>query len=209
MPFIDLIKNAIFEEEPQAKQAVKPASNGPIKAAPVQESVPVFTPSSGKDNQFYARLARQTDFSAVPDLAKIESFAAPLASVLPDKSLRYKAALATAQSQAGLTRDAIMQGFESLLAVLDSSSASFTKQTNDVARTEVDSKTTQISQLSASIADKQKEIADIQQQMQSMQSQVEVSKGKLQQVKADFAAAYARRKAEIQQQRKEFENILQ
>src|SRR5258708_1356480 len=209
MPFIDLIRNAIFEEEPQTKQPVKPVSMGPAKASPAQESVPVFTPSSGKDNQFYTRLAKQTDFSAVPDLAKIESFAAPLAAVLQDKTLRYKAALATAQSQAGLTREAVMQGFDSLLAVLDSSSGSFAKQTNDVAKTEVDSKTAQIGQMSAAIADKQKEIADIQQQMQSMQSQVEVSKVKLQQVKADFAAAYARRKAEIQQQRKEFENILQ
>ncbi len=101
-----------------------------------------------------------------------------------------------------------MQGFDSLLAVLDSSSASFNKQTNDVATTEIDSKTAQISQFSASIADKQKEIANMQQQVQSMQSQVEASKLKLQQVRADFAAAYARRKAEIQQQRREFENIL-
>src|SRR5260370_1020591 len=206
MPFIDLIKNAIFEEEAQPKQPDRPA---PAKAAPGQNNVPVFTASSGKDNQFYMRLAKQTELSAVPDLAKIESFAAPLAGVLQDKSLRYKAALATAQSQAGLTKEAILQGFESLLAVLDSSSATFNKQTNDVATTEVDSKAAQISQLSASIADKQKEIADMQQQVQSMQSQVEASKVKLQQVKADFAASYARRKAEIQQQRKEFENILQ
>jgi hypothetical protein len=209
MPFIDLIKNAIFEEEPQVKQPAKPASAGPARATPTQDSAPVFIPPGGKDNQFYTRLAKQTDLSAVPDLAKIESFAAPLAGVLQDKSLRYKAALATAQSQAGLTKDAIMQGFDSLLAVLESSSASFNKQTNDVARTEVDSKIAQISQLNESIADKQKEIADIQQQVQTMQSQVEASKVKLQQVKTDFAAAYARRKAEIQQQRKEFENILQ
>jgi hypothetical protein len=208
MPFIDLIKNAIFEEQPQTKESVKPASTGPAKAVRTQDNAPVVAPSMGKDNQFYTRLAKQTDLSAVPDLAKIESFAAPLAGVLQDKSLRYKAALATAQSQAGLTKESIMQGFDSLLAVLDSSSASFNKQTNDVARTEVDSKTAQINQLSASIADKQKEIADIQQQVQSMQSQVEVSKVKLQQVRTDFAAAYARRKAEIQQQRKEFENIL-
>jgi chromosome segregation ATPase len=209
MPFIDLIKNAIFEEEPQPKESVKPASAGSAKAVRTQDNAPVVTPSIAKDNQFYMRLAKQTELSAVPDLAKIESFAAPLAGVLQDKSLRYKAALATAQSQAGLTKEAIMQGFDSLLAVLDSSSASFNKQTNDVARTEVESKAAQISQLSASIADKQREIADIQQQVQSMQSQVEASKVKLQQVRADFAAAYARRKAEIQQQRKEFENILQ
>jgi cell division protein FtsB len=209
MPFIDLIKNAIFEEVPQAKQPVKPASAGPPKAAPTPCNTASVTQSIGKDNQFYTRLAKQTELSAVPDLAKIESFAAPLAGVLQDKSLRYKAALATAQSQAGLTKEAIMQGFDALLAVLDSSSASFNKQTNDVARTEVDSKTAQISQLSASIADKQREIANMQQQVQSMQSQVEVSKVKLQQVRADFAAAYARRKAEIEQQRKEFENILQ
>src|SRR5258708_32359015 len=137
MPFIDLIRNAIFEEEPQTKQPVKPVSMGPAKASPAQESVPVFTPSSGKDNQFYTRLAKQTDFSAVPDLAKIESFAAPLTSVISDKSLRYKAALATAQSQAGLTKETILNGIDSLITVLDSSAATFKKQAVGLGQSEL------------------------------------------------------------------------
>src|SRR5260370_2174586 len=119
MPFIDLIKNAIFEEEAQPKQPDRPA---PAKAAPGQNNVPVFTASSGKANQFYMRLAKQTELSAVPDLAKIASFAAPLAGVLQDKSLRYKPALATAPSQPGPTPEARLQGFESLLPGRDSSS---------------------------------------------------------------------------------------
>src|SRR5260370_3671535 len=158
MPFIDLIKNAIFEEEAQPKQPDRPA---PAKAAPGQNNVPVFTASSGKDNQFYMRLAKQTELSAVPDLAKIESFAAPLAGVLQDKSLRYKAALATAQSQAGPTKEAVLQGFEALLAVLDSSSATFNKQTNDLAKTGADSKAPQINQLSALPHGQQQAIAHL------------------------------------------------
>jgi hypothetical protein len=41
-----------------------------------------------------------------------------------------------------------------------------------------------------------------------MQSQTEVSRSKLQEAKSNFAAALERRRAEIQQQRKEFETIL-
>ena len=93
--------------------------------------------------------------------------------------------------------------------VLDSSATSFNKQSNDVAKTEVDGKTEQINQLSATIQLKQKEIADLQQQVKAMQSEVDVSRSKLQQAKANFGAAFERRKAEIQQQRKDFENILQ
>jgi hypothetical protein len=162
-----------------------------------------------RDNQFYARLLKQTDFSAVPELAKIEGFAAPLVSVITDKSLRYKAALATAQSQGGLTKDAILKGFDNLLNVLNSSASSFSKQSDEVAKTEVDGRIAQVSDVNATIQQKQKEIADLQQQARAMQSQAEVSRAKLQEAKATFAAALDRRRAEIQQQRKEFESILE
>ena len=208
MPFMDLIKKAIFEEEPQAPQPVaKPA---PSSTAPQPlETPPAYVPMGTRDNQFYTRLAKQTDLSAVPELAKIETFAAPLVSVIPDKTLRYKAALATAQSQGGLTRDAILRGFDSLLNVLNSSASSFTKQSDEVAKTEVDGRIAQVSDINATIQQKQKEIADLQQQARSMESQAEVSRSKLQEAKANFAAALDRRRTEIQQQRKEFENILQ
>lgn len=169
----------------------------------------MYAPTSARDNQFYARLVKQTDLSAVPELAKIEGFAAPLESVITDKSLRYKAALATAQSQGGLTKAAILKGFDALLNVLNASAASFNKQTDEVSRTEVDAKIAQISEINDGIQQKQKEIADLQQQAKSMQAQAEVSRTKLQEAKSNFAAALERRKAEIQQQRKEFETILE
>ncbi len=111
MPFMDLIKKAIFEEEPLAQQPAKPAT-GSGKARPLEPAAPSYVPTGTRDNQFYTRLAKQTDLSAVPELAKIEAFAAPLASVITDKALRYKAALATAQSQGGLTKDAMTKCHE-------------------------------------------------------------------------------------------------
>jgi hypothetical protein len=215
MPFMDLIKSAIFEDAPAAKPAARPAPSAAPVSAPTPARTSTFssspTPSAAAtdDNKFYARLLKQTDLSAVPELAKIESFAAPLASVIADKSLRYKAAMATAQSQAGLTKEAILKGFDSLVTVLDSSAATFKKQSDDVGKTEVDARMADVSDLTASIAEKQKEIADMQQQVATKQAQVETARAKLQGAKTDFAAAYQRRKAEIQQQRKEFETILQ
>src|SRR5216684_534493 len=167
MPFMDLIKKAIFEEQPQTAQSqpARPAPS-PTTAARPLDPAPAYVPMGTRDNQFYTRLAKQTDLSAVPELAKIEAFAAPLSSVITDKALRYKAALATAQSQGGLTKDAILKGFDALLNVLNSSASTFNKQTD------------------------------------------EVSRSKLQEAKNNFAAALERRRAEIQQQRKEFETIL-
>jgi uncharacterized phage infection (PIP) family protein YhgE len=209
MPFMDLIKKAIFEEEPQAaQQAGKPEATHAATARPLDPAPAVYVPMGTRDNQFYTRLAKQTELSAVPELARIEAFAAPLSSVITDKALRYKAALATAQSQGGLTKDAILKGFDALLNVLNSSATTFNKQTDDVSRTEVDAKISQISDINQSIQQKQKEIADLQQQVKSMQSQTEVSRAKLQEAKNNFAAALERRRAEIQQQRKEFETIL-
>ena len=208
MPFMDLIKKAIFEEEPQAvQQPAKPVGGRPVPT-PAPDAGASYVPMGTRDNQFYTRLAKQTDLSAIPELAKIEAFAAPLVSVIPDKSMRYKAALATAQAQGGLTKDAILKGFDSLLNVLNSSASSFTKQSDEVGKTEVDGRMGQISDINSTIQQKQKEIADLQQQAKSMQSQAELSRSKLQDAKANFAAALDRRRAEIQQQRKEFENIL-
>jgi hypothetical protein len=207
MPFMDLIKKAIFEEEPEGQQAAKAVTGA--KPARSPETAAAYAPMATNDNQFYTRLAKQTDLSAVPELAKIEGFAVPLASVLTDKSLRYKAALATAQSQGGLTKQAILSGFDALLTVLNSSASSFSKQTDEVAKTEVDAKIARISDLNDAVQQKQKEIADLQQQVKSMQAQAEASRGKLQEAKSNFAAALERRKAEIQQQRKEFETILE
>lgn len=207
MPFMDLIKKAIFEEEPQAQQPAK-GSPGPAATRPVEPAPSAYVPMATRDNQFYARLAKQTDLNAVPELAKIEAFAAPLATVIADKGLRYKAALATAQSQGGLTKEAILKGFDALLNVLNSSANTFNKQTDEVSRTEVDAKIARISDLNESIQQKQKEIADLQQQARSMQSQAEVSRAKLQEAKNNFAASLERRRVEIQQQRKEFETIL-
>jgi len=207
MPFMDLIKKAIFEEEPQAGQP--PAKPAPSPAAPRPlDPAPAYVPAGTRDNQFYTRLAKQTELSAVPELAKIEAFAAPLAAVITDKALRYKAALATAQSQGGLTKEAILKGFDALLSVLNSSASTFNKQTDDVSRTEVDAKIAKIGDLNEAIQQKQKEITDLQQQVKSVQSQTEASRAKLQEAKSSFAVALERRRAEIQQQRKEFETIL-
>src|SRR5258706_181908 len=159
MSFKDLIRNAIFEEEPQqahpAQQAA-PATrpSRPITAAmsTATAAVPVSAGSTtpgrdmadmgradmGRDNEFYGRLLKQTDFSAVPDLAKIETYAAPLADVIPDKSMRYKAAMATAKSQSGLTKASIMKGFDDLMATLESASNSFGRQTDEISKSEID-----------------------------------------------------------------------
>lgn len=215
MSFVDLIKNAIFEEEPpQPGQPVRPAQ--PVPAGRPSRPSPAPTPyvpsggaaaSAPGDNEFYARLLKQTDMSAVPELAKIESFAAPLGNVIQDRTLRYKAAMATAQSQ-GLTKTAVMKAFDTLLSLLESSATSFNNQSDEIGRTEVDSKSGQVADLNSSIQEKQKEIADMQQQVKNLQAAAETARTRLQKAKANFAAAYERRKSEIQQQRKDFESIL-
>src|SRR5260370_23341697 len=206
MPFMDLIKKAIFEEEPLAQQPATPAP-GAVATRP-HDPPPAYVTMGTRDNQSYMRLAKKTDLSAVPELAKIEACAGPLASVITDKTLRYKAALATAQSQSGLTKDAILKGFDDLQNVLNSSACTFNKQTDEVSRAEVHAKIAQIADLNEAIQQKQKEIGDLQQQVKSMQSQTEVSRSKLQAAKSNFAAALERRPAPIPQQRKDIQTIL-
>src|SRR2546423_9110547 len=196
MPFMDLIKKAIFEEEPQAGHP--PAKPAPSRAAPRPlDPAPAYVQAGTWDNQFDSRRAKETGLAAVPELAKIEAFGAPLAPVITDKALRYKAALATAQSQGGLTKEAILKGFDALLSVLNSSASTFNKQTDDVSRTEVDAKIAKIGDLNEAIQQKQKEITDLQQQVKSVQSQTEASRAKLQEAKSSFAASLALRRSEV------------
>src|SRR5713101_3493384 len=111
MPFMDLIKKAIFEEAPQAApQPGKPAPSH-VASRPLDPAPATYAPTGTRDNQFYTRLAKQTDLSADPELAKIEAFAAPLSACITEKALRCEAALATARSQRGVTKDAILMGF--------------------------------------------------------------------------------------------------
>src|SRR2546429_3170848 len=59
MPFMDLIKKAIFEEEPQAAQQSAKPSPGPAATRP-RDPAPVYVPVGTRDNQFYARLDRKS-----------------------------------------------------------------------------------------------------------------------------------------------------
>jgi len=78
MPFMDLIKKAIFEEEPRRRSNL-PSQRLPSDGA-APRAAPATSPWGRATTSFYTRLAKQTDLSAVPELAKIEAFAAPLAS---------------------------------------------------------------------------------------------------------------------------------
>src|SRR5260370_5911988 len=106
MQYMDLLKRPILEEERRAApQPGKPAPSH-VASRPLDPAPATYASMGTRDNQFYTRLAKQTDLFAVPELAKIEAFAAPLSSVITDNALRYKAALATARSHRGLTNDA-------------------------------------------------------------------------------------------------------
>src|SRR6266446_5057887 len=111
MPFMDLIKKAIFEEQPQTAQSqpARPAPS-PTTAARPLDPAPAYVPMGTRDNQFYTRLAKQTDLSAVPELAKIEAFAAPLSSVTTAHPLKHRRSPATAESQGGWTDVASLTG---------------------------------------------------------------------------------------------------
>src|SRR2546428_12847743 len=99
MPFMDLIKKAIFEEELQAAPHPGKPAPSTVASRPLDPAPATYAPMGTRDNQFYARLAKQTDLSAVPQLAKIVAFAAPPSSGTTDQALRYKASPATPRSE--------------------------------------------------------------------------------------------------------------
>jgi len=116
--------------------------------------------------------------------------------------------LATAQSQGGLTKDAILKGFDALLNVLNSSATTFNKQTDE--RVANRKSRPRLPKSATSMRPSSRNRKNYRPAATGEVHAVadEVSRAKLQEAKNNFAAALERRRAEIQQQRKEFETIL-
>jgi len=99
MPFMDLIKKAIFEEEPQAApQPGKPAPSH-VASRPLDPAPATYARWGRATTSSTRAWPSRRTFPRFPSLQD-RSFCGATFVVIADKALRYKAALATAQSQA-------------------------------------------------------------------------------------------------------------
>jgi hypothetical protein len=203
--FLDLL----FEESPHTPTQVVHAGPAAARPTPITVSYGSLDPVTVCSSPLYKILAEKTDISAIPALAQLEAFAKPLESIIPDKSQRYKAALAQASAQKGFDAAHLSGAFDSLLAILSNEETTFSSQLAEQSRTQVEAKTTQAKNLDDAITNKQAEIANLEQQKQNLITQVDLAKAKIAQTQANFTAALSIRRSEITKQKDELTQILQ
>jgi len=210
-------KDLIWEEEPKSSSAavpaVKPESVSPIaRPTPQNQGNQSFrdpasmSPSSVND-EAYNRLSDKTNIENSIAYKQLKSFLDPLASVITDPDLRFKAAFAQAKSM-GLSREKFLSSFEDMLSTLNDEQNAFLQMVEAKTQSDITAKEAETSKIDHDIEDLQRQIMEISKQRTKLQAEVSTSRVRIETAKSQFANAFERRKIEIEQLQKSYSNIL-
>jgi len=184
----------------------------PAKPAPVPAPVPSFgfgaaapalasVTSIAVNDEIYQRIKSKTDFDQTPAGQTLAQFIAPLAGIITDEAQRFKAALAQAGTQSGLTGDKILSVLDGLKIALQNEIQEF----NDAARSQTEQ---EVSGGIAEVAQLDAQIAELQQKRQQRQAAVTAAQTKIASGSQQFSLAATRRGQELDQQKQKFQQML-
>jgi hypothetical protein len=226
--FLDALKHAAFEDEPEppAKHTPAPAASG--QAAPAFVAAQVSAPSFAQqvvpptptplaaytppidagvvpdDDSVYKMLLAKTDFESTATAATIHKFLDPLKAI-PDtvmpSNIKFKTAVIQATAQSGLTVDGILGTFDTLKATLQQEKDAFGGKSQQFSAREISGRQDQIQKIS-------QQITDLQQELARLSNDLVVAQGKASHAQSQFEAAAARRNSEIEQQKGLYASLL-
>src|SRR5215472_3917025 len=203
--FIDTIKHAIIEDDPDPKSSATSQPHPDPKASaasPAPAAVPdgaSFHATSGESEQIYKRILAKTDFQATPVAATIRKYLDPLSAISSmDERTKFKTAVVQAKAQEGLTQEKILATFDGLKVALQNEHESFTASAQTTRQHEVADRQKSVQEATDAIAQKQKEIAQLQQQLSEMTAELADAQSKIQRAESQFSIAVQRRAAEIE-----------
>jgi hypothetical protein len=198
---LDGLKSMLFEED-KPKGKVLPASQAAkAVATPV---MPTFSPEtlagsssaavSTGNNEAYDRLRQATQFEGTRVGQILQKYLAPLKDVPLDTALKMKTAITQAVAIDKITKQEILDTFETLRTQLRGEQNSFEgwKQ----------SKVNKIADLTQKITDLQKQLAEVSVELSNQQTKLSVGQNQ-------FTLALANRSDEIEQQARQFAGYLQ
>jgi hypothetical protein len=215
--FLDAVKHAVFEDEPdsphkhataspaqaQSAHTVTPSSAAPasIVSTPPQA---IETGTVPDDDQVYKKLLAKTDFEGTDVAATIHKFLDPLKviadSVMPP-NVKFKTAVLQASAQAGLNETAILGAFDRLKAQLQQEQDAFEEKARQFAGREVSSRQDRITQITS-------QISQLQQELAGLSGELVEAQGKATRAQSQFNAAAQRRAIEIEQQKAQYASLL-
>ena len=217
--FIDSIKHAIVEDDPDPKASTNQA-HPEIQAAPnasSSESIPASSPEvmpyhslSEESEHVYKRILAKTDFQATPVAATIHKYLDPLSAIpAMDERTKFKTAVVQARAQEGLTEQKILATFDGLKVALQNEQASFAATADEMKDQEITDRQKKVQEITDSIAAKQREISQLQQRLSQMSTELVEAQNKIQRAESQFSIAAQRRAVEIDQEKAKYVSLLQ
>jgi len=219
--FIDTIKHAIVEDDPDPKtstlQQTHPDAKIPSPAVSSRESITTPSRESAPYNSLgeetehvYKKILAKTDFQATPVAACIHKYLDPLSAIpAMDERTKFKTAVVQARAQEGLTQEKILATFDGLKVALQNEQESFTAAAEATKDQEITHRQQKVQQITDAIAAKQKEISQLQQQLSQMSTDLVEAQGKIQRAESQFTIAAQRRAVEIDQEKAKYVTLLQ
>jgi hypothetical protein len=219
MSWKDTIKDALFEEEPEAPKpsAVRPVPPQPQIPVPFQASpvaAPAFTlPDSdngGPDSisVFADRLKAKTDFDATPVGQQVTEHLAPLEG-LPLTEMQKMSAVLKGGAKEGLTGEKIIATLQGLLGVLNSEQQAFNASVATATASEVDTRQKAIQDEVAHAKSLEDQISASRQKQTALSAELIAAQTNIERHKAQFKAAFDARSAELQTTINHYQSILQ
>lgn len=198
MSFKDILKDHLFESDPQ------PAMTSGTAAAVARASSGVQSPYGvGSDSNvgtaLYQRLAERTDLASIPEFTKLNTLMRTLEKYIPDKSTRLKAAVDQAR-ESGVRIDDLSRAIAGLNSKLEKEKDTFEQQLQEQTQAQVTSQEAALANITA-------QIESLTNQQSGLRSQILVARSRLESARREFAAAFARRKAEIDEQGTQFRGL--
>jgi len=218
--FIDSIKHAIIEDDPDPKSSAastthpetKGSNTPPVSRDSVQTPVAdtSYHAMSDESEHVYKKILAKTDFQATPVAATIHKYLDPLSAIQSiDERTRFKTAVVQARAQEGLTEEKILATFDGLKVALQNEQESFAATAETTKEREITNRQNKVQEITGAIAEKQREISQLQQQLSEMSADLVQAQGKIQRAQSQFTIAAQRRAVEIDQEKAKYASLLQ
>ena len=214
--FIDTIKHAIIEDDPDPKSSATSQAHPDTKASAASQPPPAaesdgaaYHATTGESEQIYKRILAKTDFQATPVAATIRKYLDPLSAISTmDERTKFKTAVVQAKAQEGLTEEKILATFDGLKVALQNEQESFKATAQATKEREISDRQSKVQEITNAIAGKQKEISQLQQRLSQMSADLVDAQSKIQHAEAQFTSATQRRAAEIDQEKAKYNGLL-
>jgi hypothetical protein len=218
--FLDTIKHAIVEDDPDPKSSAPHQAPPEATPSPAPSSRESLTPphpqsasytSLGEETEHvYKKILAKTDFQSTPVSATIHKYLDPLSAIpAMDDRTKFKTAVVQARAQEGLTAEKILATFDGLKVALQNEQESFTATAESTKDQEITHRQQKVQQITDAIAAKQKEISQLQQQLSRESTDLVEAQGKIQRAESQFTIAAQRRAVEIDQEKAKYASLLQ